>query len=172
MISLVSIICFLIFTIMLLTLLRKDTDIFSPSRLFILVWTLAIGLTDLKLSGHQLTWSAYSWIMLSISILAALTGMFIVYVVNLEKSVLPVHSARTILMNSRINIELLFLITILLFTAYIISYIVSYLVIGFLPLFTRFPGLSRIDWGIFGFGLFIQAFPSIIYLGILYLTLE
>lgn len=169
--SLASFICFGIFLFLVITLFMKETDVFSPARLFIIIWSLAIGLTDLKLSRYQIQWTTFSWIMIVISLLSILIGMFIAYVINIDKPIQKINSVRKIIKNSSFNSTRLFRYIIILFWGYIISYIISALVIGYIPLFTRFPGVARIDWGIFGFGLLIQLFPSIIYFIVLYFVI-
>lgn len=153
---------------MFLTLFRKNTDVFSPARLFILIWSLAIGLTELKQSRFQLEWSLFNWLILLSSLFSMLLGFFIPYVLNFGKPLYDIKEIRKLLINYNYNSNSLFNYTIWLFFAYIISYIVSALVIGYIPLFTKFPGVTRNDWGIFGFGLLVQAFPSIIYFIVVY----
>ncbi len=165
----ISIICFLILFMLFMSLFRKDTDVFSPGRLFAMIWLLAIGLADLKLSRYQKEWTLFSWIMILIAAVSFLVGVYIVYVVNSGMPLKKIESTRSIIKSSYLNSKLLFNIILLLFLAYIISYIVSYMTIGFLPALTTVPGASRTNWGIFGFGLFIQAVPSIIFLSVLYL---
>ncbi|NJD23517.1 MAG: oligosaccharide repeat unit polymerase [Melioribacter sp.] len=164
----VSFICFGIFVLLMISLFKKDTDVFSPARLFVIIWSLAIGLTDLKLSRYQIIWTDFSWIMILISLFSMLTGMFIVYVINIDKPVKKIDFVRNSFKENFFDSSKLFRYVIFLFQAYIVSYIVSALVIGFVPLFTLYPGVARNDWGIFGFGLFVQSFPAIIYLIILY----
>ena len=164
----ISLICFIIFFLCIVSFYKKETDIFSPGRLFILVWSFALGLTNLKLSRHQIEWSFFSWLMLFVTLFSFLTGVFIVYVINSGKQLKTIKSIRSIAFNSSLDNRLLFNYIIVLFIGYIISYIISYLVIGYVPVFTRFPGLYRGNWGIFGFGLLIQAFPSLILMIILY----
>src|SRR3989339_402845 len=166
--SWISVFCFGLFLLLLISLFKKGTDVFSPARLFIIIWSFAIGLTDLKLSRYQITWTNFSWIMIIISLFSMLTGMFIVYVVNIDKSIIKIDIIRNSFKNKSFNSSKLFWYVIVLFFAYIISYIVSALVIGFIPYFTLFPGVARNDWGIFGFGLFVQSFPALIYFIILY----
>lgn len=169
--SWISILCFCILFLLIISLFKKGTDVFSPARLFVIIWSLAIGLADLKLSRYQIVWTGYSWAILSISLFSMLTGMFVVYVINLDKPVARIESIRSLLKTNIFDSGLLLRYIILLFSAYSISYVVSTLVIGFIPLFTKFPGVARNDWGIFGFGLFVQSFPTIIYLIILYYTI-
>jgi len=166
--SLVSIFCFGLFLLLVISLFKKGTDVFSPARLFTIIWSLAIGLTDLKLSRYQIVWTSYSWMMLIISLFSMLTGMFVIYVVNLDKPIRKIHSIRLAFKKYSFNSALLLRYILLLFLAYVVSYVVSALVIRYIPYFTLYPGVARNDWGIFGFGLFVQSFPTIIYLGILY----
>ncbi len=164
----VSFICFGIFLLLIISLFKKETDVFSPARLFVIIWSFAIGLTDLKLSRYQIIWTDFSWIMIIISLFSMLTGMFIIYVVNIDKPVKKIELVRNSFKKDSFNSPKLFKYVIILFLAYLVSYIVSALVIGYIPFFTLFPGVARNDWGIFGFGLFVQSFPAIIYFIILY----
>ena len=90
----ISFICFILLFILLFSLFKKETDVFSPARLFLIIWSLAIGLADLKLSRYQINWTNYSWIMLLISLSSMLIGMFIVYVINLDKPLKKIESIR------------------------------------------------------------------------------
>ncbi len=164
----VSYLCFLIFFILFLSLFRKRTDVLSPPRLFILIWSLAIGLMELKLSRYQPQWHSYKWIVILLPIVSMLIGMFISYVINIDRQLKSIFEIRQLVKKYTFDSNLLFRFIMTLFIAYLISYIVSALVIGYIPLFTKYPGVARNDWGIFGFGLFVQSFPSIIYLIILY----
>jgi len=98
--------------------------------------------------------------------------MFVVFVINFDKPVLRIESVRSLIKSTKHDSKILLRYIIYLFVAYIISYTVSTIVIGFVPMFTKFPGVSRNDWGIFGFGLFVQSFPAIIYLIILYFIIS
>lgn len=165
--SIVSIISFIIFFVLIYSLTFRDTDVLSPGRIVLIVWSLAIGLTDLKLSYLQTEWTFYSWYILLLSVFSLLIGVFVVYVINVNKPLVSINSYRSIFKNENINRNKLFYITILLFVIYLISYFVSYLVTGVIPLFTLRPDLVRTTWGIFGFGLFIQTSPTIIYFSLI-----
>jgi oligosaccharide repeat unit polymerase len=169
--SILSYICFLLVLALLATILRKNTDAFSPARLFLIIWLIAIGLTDLKLSRYQKQWSDFSWIALLISLFSTLAGMFIVYVINYGKPIKSVNSIRQLLKSCSINSKLLFKYIIILFLAYILSYLVTYWVVGYITLFTSKPDLARRDWQLFGFGLFVQSIPAILYLIVVYFVL-
>lgn len=166
--SLISIICFTLLFLLVMTFFKKGADIFSPARIFLIVWALAIGLAELKLSGHQIEWAFYSWIVLLISILSVLLGMFVVYVININKHVYTTNSIKKVLRNNRIDNDLWFKVFVLLFICYVVSYLVIYAMVGFIPLFTSQPNLTRTKWSVFGFGLIIHLAPTVLYFVILY----
>ncbi|MCX6171134.1 MAG: O-antigen ligase [Ignavibacteriales bacterium] len=166
--TVISFICISIFLLFTLSLFKKDSDIFSPARLFIIIWSMAIGLTELKFSRFQIQWTSYSWIMLFLSLTSMLIGMFIVYVINIDKPIKKLDQIRKSIINNSINSRLLFRYINILGIMYLLSFAISFVVIGYVPLFTSLPDVTRTKWGIFGFGLFIQSLPSILYLIILY----
>lgn len=106
--------------------------------------------------------------MYAISLGSLLLGLFVTYVINIGKESKSVSAIRETVRSNTINSDLLYRYTIFLFIAYLVSYIFSAAIIGYVPLFTRFPGVTRNDWGVFGLGLFVQSFPAIIFLSILY----
>lgn len=153
---------------MFLSLFKKETDVFAPARLFILVWSLSIGLVELKFSGLQKVWSAYSWIVVFVNLFSVLLGMFIVFVFNFRKENKPTSEIRSLITSFSINSELLYKIIVTLFLAYIFSYIAIYLVVGFLPFFTARPDITRTKWNLFGAGLIVHSVPTIMYLIVIY----
>ncbi len=169
--TVISYIFFLIFLFVVFISFRKGVDVFSPARIFVLVWTLAIGLADLKLSWFQFEWSFYSWLMILIAVVSMLTGMFIVYVINYGKKIPSLIKTREMFVDHQINIKYLFKVVVFLFLSYIISFVVTSIVEGYIPFFTFAPDDTRSKWGIFGFGLFIQVVPSLIYFMMLYFIL-
>lgn len=169
--TVISFICFLIFFFVLFISFKKGVDFFSPARVFLFVWTLAIGLTDLKLSRFQLEWSFYSWLMIFIAVTSMLTGMFIVYVISYGKEIPSLNKARENFICCNVNTSYLLKIITFLFLSYIVSFIVTSIVEGYIPFFTFAPDATRSKWGIFGFGLFIQVVPSLIYFMMLFFIL-
>lgn len=153
---------------MFLSLFKKETDVFAPARLFILVWSLSIGLVELKFSGLQKVWSTYSWIVVFVNIFSVLLGMFIVFVFNFWREKKPTSEIRNTITSFSINSELLYKIIVTLFLAYIISYIAIYLVVGFIPFFTARPDITRTKWNLFGAGLIVHSVPTIMYLIVIY----
>lgn len=168
--SVVSIICFVLFFLILL--LARKKDFFSPAKVFTLVWLLAIGLTDLKLSRLQITWSGLAWFSLLLAVFSFLLGVYIVYVLFFNKNILKINDVRLIFTKSEINENLLYIIIITLFMFYSISYIITYLIRGFVPIFTRMPEIARTKWGIFGIGSFVYTIPAILYLSLIYVFIS
>ena len=165
----VALISFISFFILLLTFFKKDTDVFSPGRLFALIWLLAIGLAELKLSRFQFGWTLYSWFALIVPIFSFLLGVFIVYVINSNAKIDPIINVRTRFRVSEINVHMLYAVIIILFILYSISFTVTYMIRGFLPMFTKMPEVARTKWGVFGYGVFVLSIPTILYLSFLYL---
>ncbi|MCU0406381.1 MAG: oligosaccharide repeat unit polymerase [Ignavibacteriaceae bacterium] len=153
---------------MFLSLFKKDTDVFAPARLFILVWSLSIGLVELKFSGLQKVWSAYSWIVVFVNLFSVLLGMFIIYVFNFSKETKSISEIRRTVFEYSIDQKLLFKVIIFLLIAYIISYLTIYIVVGFIPFFTARPDITRTKWNLFGVGLIIHSVPTIMYLILIY----
>ncbi len=166
--AVISFICFALLIVFFFTFFKKDTDVFSPARLFVMVWLVAIGLVEFKFSGLQKIWSIYSWIVLFVTLFSVLLGMFVVYVYYFGVEIKSISQIRNSISDITINPHLLFKLIFILFLAYIISYITIYLVVGFIPLFTARPDLTRTKWGLFGAGLIIHSVPTIIYFIIIY----
>lgn len=166
--SIITIIFFSIAFFVALSYLTKNSDLFSPARLFIFVWSIIISLTELKLSWLQKEWGLFSWTMLFISLISMLLGMFIVYVINYNQPLHSVNSIKQYLVSNKYDSTRILKVVIYLFLAYIVSYIVIYLVVGFIPLFTNDPNTARTKWSLFGFGLIIHLAPAVIYFALLY----
>jgi oligosaccharide repeat unit polymerase len=166
--SVFAFVCLTIFLILFISLFKKDTNVFAPARLFSLVWSFSIGLTELKFSGFQKIWSTYSWIVLITTLLSALLGMFVVYVHRFGKENKSVAQIRNSITSAIINSEVLFKLILILFFAYTISYITIYLIVGYIPIFTSRPDLTRTKWGFFGVGLIVHCAPIIIYFIFIY----
>ena len=163
-----SFIFFIIFLLLIISLFKKDTDVFSPARLFIIVWSFSLLLVSLKLSGLQQDWSVYSWFVVLVSLLSVLMGMFIIYVIKFNTKQRRIEDIRENILQFKINPKLLFKLIVIIFAAYIVSYITIYLVQGFVPFFTAHPNQTRTKWGLFGLGLLIHAVPTIVYLVVIY----
>ncbi len=160
--SIISIICFLIFFLTLFSGLRKTSDFFAPARIFIVIWSLAIGLAELKLSHFQHQWSLYSWITLMLGLLFFLAGIFFIYILNINKPIPNRSEFREIIHSKGMNENLFYYLTILLFFIYTIGYMGTFLIKGFIPALHFFPGESRTQMTVFGFGLLVHSAPVIL----------
>lgn len=167
----IAIICFSALILLLFSFFKKGTDIFSPGRLFTIIWLLAIGLAELKLSRFQREWTNYSWFTLLVPIFSFLLGIFIIYVIYQNVKLSPIKNIREDFNKLQINKHLLFRIIIVLFVLYSISFLVTYLIRGFVPMFTKLPDVARTEWGVFGYGTFVHSIPTLLYLCLLYLFL-
>jgi oligosaccharide repeat unit polymerase len=161
--SIISTISFLICLFIIVYSLKKDVDIFSPAKVFSLVWCLSIGLADLKLSRYQPEWKPFSWFALLLSVGSFLIGIFVVYSINYDKKVYSLVSIRQLFKKTKLNDNLLFYLIIGLFTIYILSYVIIVAIKGFIPIFHSRPSESRVYFGVFGIGLFIHLAPTIIF---------
>lgn len=166
--SIISFVSFLVLFVLLISLFKTKTDIFSPVRLFLIIWTISIGLTELKLSRLQREWTIYSWIIIAISLFSFLLGIFFVYAQNFDKRKHTVLQIRDIFIIQKIDSETLLKIIYILFFIYLLSYLTIYLVVGFIPLFTTRPDLMRTRFTLFGLGIIIHSVPTLIYLIIIY----
>ncbi|MEO8168137.1 MAG: hypothetical protein ABI623_07820, partial [bacterium] len=92
----VSIASLLFLVMIIFSCFRKGADIFSPGRVFGMVWTIAFGLTDLKLSGFQHDWNVESWLQVLLGPFSFLSGIFVVYVLSVNRVLLPISQMRTI----------------------------------------------------------------------------
>ncbi len=155
--------------LLLITFFRQGSDLFSPARLFSIIWIVVLFLSQLKLSYYQFEWGIFSWYVILISIFSFLLGIYVIYSLNFQTSAIPISQARNLLMRAEaLNEEKFFFWTIILFITYIVSYIIIWLIVGYIPAFTAHPNFTRVGWGIFGFGLFIHLTPLILYFVVVY----
>lgn len=168
----VAIIGLTIFFLCLLTFLSKNIDVLSPSRLFILIWSFAVGITNFKFSYLQREWYTYGWIMLFLTLLSFLAGLFIVYVINVDKDKKSIQEMRESIKNQIINKELLYKIIVVFFLLYLISFVLSFMMMGFVPAFSPRPEI-RSHWsGVFGIGLITHSLPPILFFSSIFFFYE
>ncbi len=160
----ISIISFTVFFLLIATSFKKSADLFSPSRVFGLVWSLTIGLTELKLSRLQHVWNSYEWLMLSIGIVSFFLGTFIMYVSNFQKKIIPLNSIRLFFTKKVVDEKKFRNIVFILFGVYVVSFLGNYLIEGYLPVFHERSAQARMYWGVFGIGLTVHvATPLILF---------
>ena len=152
--------------------LRKGTDVFSPAKVFLTVWSLCIFLTEFQFSGYQHQWSLFGWFVLLLGLISFLTGLFITYVIFINKSFYGINTIRN---KSKVldesTLKKLFYATIILFILYVISFTVEVLVEGYVPLFSLRYNEARVEFGLFGFHLIVNFQLIIMFLNIEYIIL-
>jgi len=140
--------------------------------LFIIVWSFAIGITQLKLSTFQKNWTMFSWIMLMLTLLSFIAGLFIVYSLNADKNIKSVKEIRKIMSSKTIDVDLLYKILLIAFLLYLISYLISFLIMGFIPAFSPRPEI-RTQWtGVFAVGLITHGLPPIMFFASIFFLFE
>jgi oligosaccharide repeat unit polymerase len=169
--SIISITFFSIAFIIFLSCMNRKSDKFSPIRVFTLIWSIAIGMTDLKFSSFQHEWSLYSWLMLLLGPLSFLLGVFAIDVIRIKSSALAISLIRVKFKMMYINDKPLIIATTFLFIIYSLSFILNSILSGYIPMFEYAPGVTRTQWGVFGIGLFIHTAPVILYLAMQYFLL-
>jgi oligosaccharide repeat unit polymerase len=161
--SLTSFISFLLFILILISGLRKNADFLSPGRIFGLVWTAAIGLTDLKFSRLQFEWTFFGWVMLCLGLVFFLLGVYVSFVQNVNNDLLSIHKVRTSIREIGLDQKKLFNIILIVFILYSICYFIEYKVEGYVPLFSNQPDKARISFGLFGLHLVVNSINAIIF---------
>lgn len=153
--------------------LKKNSDRFSPAKVFSFIWAMVILLTEFKFSKYQNDWSLFSWITLTIGLCSFLLGLYVAYYLFVGRPLLTLNTIReNIQITDKFDLGKLRIIIVSLFIGYIISYIVEVIAYGNLPIFSSHPDRARIDFGIFGFHLFVNLQPVIMLLCIEYLALK
>ncbi len=168
----ISFISFAICLVIIVTSLRRGTDIFSPGRLFSLMWALVIGLTDLKFSGLQLPWTTEIWIQVLVGPFAFILGALVIYSINIDKKVYSINFTRSEKALFATDNNKIFSIVLILFFLFIVSYIIIYLKVGNIPIFARNPGKARQDFTMFGLGLFLHNVVLIVFFAFIYVIQE
>jgi oligosaccharide repeat unit polymerase len=169
--SLISIISFSFCLIILISSVRKGSDLFSPAKVFAIIWTMAIGLADLKLSRLQHEWTNYGWLVLLLGILSFFVGTFVVYVINFEKRSLPLEKVRSFFSPESVDEKKFLKVIIAVSALYFLSYLGNYLFEGTVPLFHKDAARSRMTWGVFGIGLTIHAATTLVIIVVAYIKI-
>jgi oligosaccharide repeat unit polymerase len=147
---------------------KKGKDMFSPGKAFLGVWSFCIFLTEFKFSGFQHQWSVYSWFVFLVGLFSFLVGVFIAYVIFIDKPLFSIDVIRDKSLDiNETMLKKLFYIVIVLFILYMVCYCVEALVAGNVPLFSARPDAAQKEFGLFGIHLFVN-----FQLGILFLCIE
>jgi oligosaccharide repeat unit polymerase len=164
----ISFICLLFFLLILITGFKRNSDFLSPGRVFALLWLFVIGLVEFKFSKLQPHWNSIDWYMALLGILTFLSGIYISYIINLDKSFLLVSEIRIKIRELGLNEKKLFRFIVIYFFIYLICFIAEWQIEGYLPLFTAKPDRARILFGIFGLHLIVSSANVILFLIIQY----
>lgn len=168
----IVIICATLVLCLVVSSLRRGADPFSPGRVFSIVWGISIGLTELKLSAFQHTWSGYAWVTFVTGIVAFLIGVFTVYVPYVNRPFLSIEAVRARIWElgrERVDESKFFRVIIILFLAYLAAYAIEALIFGTVPLFSPRPDILRVTFGVFGLHLIVNAMMGIVLLSAEYL---
>jgi oligosaccharide repeat unit polymerase len=167
-----QIISLIILVIIVYLSIKRGNDIFSPAKVFLVVWSSCIFLAEFKFSGYQHQWSLYGWFVLLLGLISFLAGIFIAYVIFINQ---PLYSINIIRNKSRVlhesSIKKLYYATIILFVLYVISFATEVLVEGYVPLFSLRYDIARVEFGLFGFHLIVNFQLIIMFLNIEYIIL-
>jgi oligosaccharide repeat unit polymerase len=169
--NLLSFILFMIAFFLFISGLRKNFDLFSPARFFGIVWTVSIGLTNLKFSSFQHEWSVFSWVALLVGLFSFLLGTFVVFVINLNNPLFTVRAIRQKIQTQPLNYNNLFRIAVVIFIAYSACYIAEAIIEGYVPIFSPKIEWARIDFGIFGLHLIVNTMVTILVISTVNLVL-
>ncbi|MDL1892354.1 oligosaccharide repeat unit polymerase, partial [Sphingobacteriales bacterium CHB3] len=167
----VSIVCFGICVAVLLSYVWRKTDILSPARFFGFVWCLSIGLTELKFSALQHSWTIESWFLLLLGVGAFLLGTFIAYIVNVGTPLLSIKEIRERLKGQQVREKRLFWLILICVIVYSVAYTANYLVRGWLPVDVIGTAISRVDFNVSGLTLFLYIASIIMLFTLLYFVL-
>lgn len=170
--SLISLISFILCGLIIASFFRPNTDVLSPGKIFAFIWTLAIGITDLKFSGLQHEWSFEVWVQVLIGPISFLIGAGIVYVLKIDSDVKTLNYLRTNRQLYEVDRSKLYRVIIILSVLFLISYTVIYLNTKEIPLFSAKPGRARANFTMFGIGLFLHNVVLIFFLTAVYFVLE
>lgn len=164
----VSFICFIIFLALLISGFKKNSDFLSPARMFAMLWSFVLGIVELKQSHLQLQWSSFDWFVALLAVVTFLLGIYISFIINLNKSFLHVTKIRQSIREAGINEKNLFRFIIAYTVIYIFCFIAEWQIEGYLPIFTSDPDRARILFGVFGLHLIVSSANVILFLVIQY----
>lgn len=161
-----------VIALILILSFRRGTDLLSPARVFLLVWSVCILLVEFKFSGFQHQWTFFSWFILISGIFSFLLGLFISYSLKSDKNLLSINDIRNKIKNNIcIDRQRLFITISVLFLAYIFSLMIEILLEGYIPILHPKPDMARMEFGIFGIHLIVSQMPVVLFLIIEYLIL-
>lgn len=166
-----SFIFFFIFLILLFTGFRKNADLFAPGRVFGMLWSLLLALVEFKYSRLQFEWSYADWFMVLLPLVTFSIGIYISYIINLNRPVTQIVNVRKTLRTNYINESNLFRFIIIYFLLCFASFLIEWKIEGYLPLFTARPDTARVIFGVFGLHYILNSINVVLFLVVEYYIL-
>ena len=167
--SLTTGICFTICLALIASASRRSADVFSPGRLFVFIWALVIGLTELKFSRFQHMWTADVWLQVLLGPIAFATGIYIIFVLNLRTPLRTPDEIRREWYTRAVRENRLYWLVVVLFLLYIFAFgVILFIKHVTPPLFSPRPDVARLEFTMFGIGLFLHNVAPIMFLSAVY----
>ena len=164
----ISFICLIIFLILFVSGLRKNADFLSPGRIFGMLWAIVIGLVEFKFSRWQFEWTRVDWFMALLGLITFIIGIYISYIININRPFIHVPEIRKIIKLKGINENNLFYFIIIFFLICLFSFIAEWQIEGYVPLFTAKPDKARLMFGVFGLHYIVNSINVVLFLIIQY----
>jgi oligosaccharide repeat unit polymerase len=162
--TIISAISFLAVFTVLVSCIRTGMDVLSPTRVFVFIWGLSIGLAEFKFSLYQHEWTWYGWAMILLGVGSFLVGVFAFGVSYSGRRLLTIDQVRDRIRESitaTIDEDRFYRALVGLFLAYIVAYTVEVAITGNVPIFAKNPERLRVTFGVFGIHLFVTTMLSI-----------
>lgn len=170
--SLVSGICFLISFVILISWLRKGSDLLAPGKVFGFVWAFSIGITDFKFSGLQHQWSLEVWLHMIIGPISFILGTVLVYAFNLNREIWSNYMLRSRRDLYGVDNNRLYTAITVLFYLFMFAFIAIVIKAGTIPILSPEPSKIRANFNMFGIGLFIHNMVLIVFFTFIYFLYE
>ena len=151
---------------------KKDTDILSPGKVFLVIWSVVLFITEFKFSLFQHTWSLFAWITLLMGIIAFSLGNLIANTVLISNRLYSLKSIRSNFRMKKFNLNKLLVFLVGLFIIYFSAWAFEIILYGEIPIFSLQPDTARTEFDVFGIHLIVNLFPSILFLCIEYFVLQ
>lgn len=170
--TIIQIISLIILFIIIGISFRKGTDILSPGKVFLIIWSISLFITEFKFSLFQNTWSLFAWVTILVGILSFSTGNLIANTSYISYPMSSVSGIRSKFKLKTFNLSKLLILIIALFIFYMLAWVLEIILYGEIPLFSLQPDIARTEFGVFGIHLIVNLFPSIIFLCVEYFILK
>ena len=151
---------------------KKGSDFLSPGKIFLVIWTVSLFITEFKFSLFQHSWSLFAWITLLLGILSFSTGNLIANTVFISHQLFGLEKIKSNFRLKKFNLSKLLIVIVGVFIFYLSAWLFEIILYGEIPLFSLQPDKARTEFGVFGIHLIVNLFPSILFLCIEYFILQ